>query len=144
MCVQSTSPAQQLQNIRAHLNKVSKQRELSNVLFAEVDVSQPGFEVYTCSLATAVSSLGSDDCAAHIAGRVVMFRHFEVKLVLSHIGPGSGTWRDNSTCISLVEGWCGRGGKFTLQHGYSCKHLRNQRCCQSSSMTTSGVMPCRF
>ncbi|DBA69233.1 TPA: hypothetical protein ACH3X2_012978 [Trebouxia sp. C0005] len=40
----STSPAQQLQNIRAHLNKVSKQRELSNVLFAEVDVSQPGFE----------------------------------------------------------------------------------------------------
>lgn len=40
----SSSPAQQLQNVRAHFNKVSKQRELSNVLFAEVDVSQPGFE----------------------------------------------------------------------------------------------------
>ena len=43
------------------------------MLFAEVDVSQPGFEVYTCSLATAVSSLGSNDCAAHIAKRIVTF-----------------------------------------------------------------------
>ena len=50
------------------------------MLFAEVDVSQPGFEVYTCSLATAVSSLGSDDFADHIARRVVMSRHLSSSL----------------------------------------------------------------
>ncbi|KAL3153275.1 hypothetical protein ABBQ38_011623 [Trebouxia sp. C0009 RCD-2024] len=40
----SSSPVQQTQSVRALLIKVSRQRELSNVLFVEIDVSQPEFE----------------------------------------------------------------------------------------------------
>lgn len=40
----SSIPAQQLQHVRGLLIKVSRQRELNNVFFAEMDISQPEFE----------------------------------------------------------------------------------------------------